>query len=405
MASVQARFSFPSGNRSKRLRRVGSREVDARVERLGKQGHTILPLKPYPDRPLPLHVVEATIQAIQDSHSAPSQGLAALRQAIAMRLANEMSRALDFENEILVTNGGMHALFVAFATLLDPGDEVLVPAPCYFLDGIADLLGFRLNYVPLLEADGFQFDHARLASAITPRTRAIFLNTPVNPTGYVVTRDDLDFLITLAHQHGIWLVSDESYDGMVYDGRKHLSPLSLVQGKDCTILVRSLTKSYCMPAWRVGYIAAPRHIIPEMIRVLEWQCLYGNGVSQGAAAAAIAGPQEWLDGIAEEFQANRNRILGYIENTSLTCVVPQGAPFVFLNTSGLGITGDEFARDLLEQFGIAATPGSTLQSLYHVRIPIGGSAGLLDEAGRRIELASHRYSNQTEELYVATARE
>jgi aspartate/methionine/tyrosine aminotransferase len=175
---------------------------------------------------------------------------------------------------------------------------------------------------------------------------------------------------------------------MVYDGRQHISPLGLSGGRECTIFIRSLTKSYCMPAWRVGYIAAPAHTIPDMTKVLEWQSLYGNAMSQAAAAAALGGPQAWLDGIAEEFQVNRDCILSCIQDTRLTCVVPQGAPFVFLNTSRLDVTGEGFARTLLEQFGIAATPGSTLHAPYHVRIPIGGPVELIEKAGIRIQHAS-----------------
>lgn len=379
-----------SSSRSMLLERVGSRGVDARVEELEKAGHTILPLKPYPNRPLPPHIVNAAIHAVQEPHSAPSRGLDNLRQAIAGRLEQELRLTLDPEREILVTNGGMHALFVAFAALVDTDEEVIVPAPCYFLQGIADLLGFNFVYVPMLESAEFRFDPERLAAAITPHTRAIFLNTPVNPTGYVFTKSDLEFLIDLAHTHGLMIVSDESYDRMVYDGRRHISPLELPGSRECTVLVRSLTKSYCMPAWRVGYITAPSELVPEMTKVLEWQCLYGSGISQAAAAAALEGPQDWLAGIAEEFQANRDRILSHLASTPLSCVTPQGAPFVFLNTSKLDMTGDVFATALLERFGIAATPGSTLKSLYHVRVPIGGSAELLDLAGQRLALAARR---------------
>lgn len=391
MESISTKLSTrPPSTRSLQLERVGSREVDARVEALEKTGHSILPLRPYPDRPLPPHVVDAAIQAVQEPHSAPSRGLASLRQAIAGRLEQELRLTLDPEREILVTNGGMHALFVAFAALVDKGEQVIVPAPCYFLQGIADLLGLDFVYVPMLESAQFRFDSERFAAAITPRTCAIFLNSPVNPTGYVFSQADLEFLIELAHTHGLMLVSDESYDRMVYDGRRHISPLELPGGQDCTVLVRSLTKSYCMPAWRVGYITAPAELIPEMTKVLEWQCLYGSGISQAAAAAALAGSQDWLDGIADEFQANRDRILSHLIDTPLSCVTPQGAPFVFLNTSKLDTTGDVFASGLLERFGIAATPGSTLKSLYHVRIPIGGSAELIDRAGQRIALAARR---------------
>lgn len=383
--------------RANHLIRVGSRQVDMQVELLQRQGQFILPLLPYPNRALPEHVIQAAIRAVCEPHSPPSRGLLVLRDAIARRLAIELSHMYDPEQEILVTNGGMHALFVAFATLLDPGDELIVPAPCYFIQGIADLLGFRIVYVHMHEAENFRFEFERLAAAVTPRTRAIFLNTPVNPTGYVLTTNDLAYLVELAANRGLWLVSDESYDRMIYDGACHTSPLNVPGAQRLTVLVRSMTKSYAMPAWRVGFVAAPATAVEKMTRVLEWQSLYGNGISQAAAAAALSGPQEWLDGVAAEFQRNRDCLIGALEPSPyLTCVVPQGGPFLFVNVSRLQVDGDYFARFILEQYGIAATPGSTLGSSAHVRIPIGGALETAGEAGARLNRAAEQIASRKE---------
>lgn len=381
--------------RAMELGRVGSREVDARVEQLQRQGREILRLLPYPDRPLPEHVVQAAIEAVREPHSPPSRGLPRLRQAIAARLAQELPIELNPDEHILVTSGGMHALFISFAGLLDAGDELLVPAPCYFLQGIADLLGFRIVYVPMFEEENFRFDVGRIADAVTPRTRAIFINTPVNPTGYVLTTQDLTDLIELAAEKGLWLVSDESYDRMIYDGARHVSPLNLPGALPFTVLIRSMTKTYAMPAWRVGYLVAPAATIEKMTRILEWQSLYGNGVSQAAAEAALSGPQEWLDGVAGDFQRNRDCLMEFIQSSEhLICVIPQGGPFVFVNGSRLGVDGDFLAKYLLEECGIAATPGPTLQSRNHVRIPMGGRLETVREAGARLVRAAERIAHK-----------
>lgn len=381
-------------DRAEQLSRVGSRGVDARVEQLQKQGRQFLRLLPYPDRQLPDHVVQAAIEAVHDPHSPPSRGLPRLREAIAARLGQELPLELEPDEQILVTSGGMHALFVSFAALLDTGDELIVPAPCYFLQGIADLLGFRIVYIPMFEAERFRFDVGRLADAVTPRTRAIFINTPVNPTGYVLTRQDLTALIELAAARGLWLVSDESYDRMLYDGARHVSPLNLPGSLPLTVLIRSMTKTYAMPAWRVGYLVAPTATIEKMTRILEWQSLYGNGVSQAAAAAALSGPQQWLDGVADEFQRNRDCMMEFIQASEhLSSVTPQGGPFVFVNASRLGVDGDFLAKYLLEECGIAATPGSTLQSSDHVRIPMGGQLDAVREAGTRLVRAAERIAH------------
>lgn len=371
------------------LGRVGSREVDAQVEVLQQQGHRVLPLKPYPDRPLPLYVVEAAIAAARDAHCAPSRGLPALRHAIAGQLGAEIRVPIVPDQQVLVTNGGMHALFLTFAALLGPGDEVIVPAPCYFLQGIADLLGFQLVYVSMSESEGYRWDHNRLAAAITPRTRAVFVNTPVNPTGYVLTEDDLRTIALLASEHGLWIIADESYDRMLYDGRRHFSILARPEAERQTVLIRSCTKSYAMPAWRVGYVVATAPVVDAMTKILEWQCLYVNTVCQAAAAAAINGPQDWLNGVAEEFQANRDRLLQYVAATQrIHCVVPQGGPFLFLNVAELGVDGDRVAQHLLHESGLAVTPGSTLQSRDHVRLAFGGAPEVIAEVGRRLQTAA-----------------
>jgi aspartate/methionine/tyrosine aminotransferase len=346
-----------------------------------------LSLKPYPPLPTPEHIVYAAQEAAVHPYSAPARGVLSLREGIARHLTAECGAQIDPEQEVLVTNGGMNALHVLFLTLLEPGDEVIVPSPCYFLEGLVQRLGARLVFVPMDGCRGFEWDLGRIEDAITERSKILFLNTPVNPTGRVLTLEELGQIGEIAEAHDICILSDESYDRITYDGRKHVSPLALPGCRERTVLVRSFTKSFVMPAWRVGYIVAEAGLTASFLKMFEWINLYANQVCQAAAAAAIMGPQAWLAEAASILQANRDRVLAGIEGGPLSCAKPQGSPFVFLNVSRLGVSGDAFADLLFRRFGIPAISGSALQAPQYVRIPIGATPDTVDEFVSRLQRA------------------
>jgi aminotransferase len=278
----------------------------------------------------------------------------------------------------------MHALEIAFSTLLDEGDEVIVPSPCYFLEGIIEPRGGKLIYVPMREEDNYRWDFDRLESNIGPRAKCVFLNTPVNPTGYVLTADDLDAIARIVIKHDLLVVADESYDKLIYDGLKHRSIASLPGMQERTILIRSFTKSYAMPNWRVGYIVAPADLVEHFTKVLEWMTLFGSYLSQKAATAALTGPQDWLKGMASEFQSRRDLVYrGIKEIEGLSCVKPLSGPFVFLNVSQLRGTCQETADVLLNDFGVSTVPGSYFHSGDHIRMAFGGKRTVLEEILKR----------------------
>ena len=369
------------------LPRVASRVTAEWALHNNPEEGDFLSLKPYPPLPAPEHVVHAAQEAAAHPHSAPARGLLALREGIARRLDDECGTQIDPDKEVLVTNGGMNALHVVFLTLLEPGDEVIVPSPCYFLEGLVERLGARLVFVPMDESRGFEWDLERIEDAITERSKILFLNTPVNPTGRVLTLDELRQIGEIAEAHNICVLADESYDRLTYDGRKHVSSLALPACRERTILVRSFTKSYVMPAWRVGYIVAEAGLTASFLKMFEWINLYANEVCQAAAAAAITGPQEWLAEAASLLQANRDHVLAGIEDGPLSCVRPQGCPFVFLNVSKLGVSGDAFADLLFRRFGVPAISGSALQAPQYIRIPVGAMPDTIDEFVSRLHRA------------------
>ncbi len=379
----------------KRLPRVASRAANEWFLFNAPEQGDLLPLSPYPPLQLPEHVIQAAIEAASHPKSAPSRGLLSLREAIAALLHSSLDMAIDPEKHVLVTNGGNNGLHIVFLSLLEPGDEVIAPAPCYFLDGLVTGLGAKLVFVPMDEQNDFRWDMERLEKAITKRTKILFLNTPQNPTGCVLTQEELQQIGRMAQKHNLCILADESYERLTFDGRKHISPLAVPECREHTVMVRSFTKSYVMAAWRVGFIVTHAELIDEFLKTSEWIHLYVNHVCQAAAAAAMAGPQTWLANAAALLQANRDRVVAAIRETGvLTCVEPQGGPFVFPNISKLGVDGDVFARLLSRGFGISATAGSALQAPQNVRIPVGASTDIIDELVCRLQKAVRKVQEQ-----------
>jgi aspartate/methionine/tyrosine aminotransferase len=363
---------------------VGSRELETRVAAARRDGVDVLPLNPYPVRTLPAHVLEAAKRAMRENQESPSRGLRSLREAIADDIRPELGRAVDPESEVLVTNGAMHALNLVFRSILRPGDEVVVPAPCYFFHGCIELAGGVAVHVPMREEERFAWDHAAIRRAITRRARAIIVSSPVNPTGYVLSSADLGALARLAIERDLLLISDESYDRMVYDGAAHLSVAALPEATARTVLIRSFTKSFAMPAWRVGYIVAPASLVNLFAKALEWEFLHPSHVGQAACAAAVRGDRGWLGDIAAEFQGRRDRLLdGLSAIPRVSCAPPRGGPFVFLDVHRL-YASSHAASDALLAVGVPTTPGWYCQSDRHVRLAFGATDETLDRAVERI---------------------
>ncbi|TET42355.1 MAG: pyridoxal phosphate-dependent aminotransferase [Dehalococcoidia bacterium] len=368
--------------------RVASRAVDEKIHDLRRQGKEVLKLLPWPDQPIPSHIVEAAREAALQTQCPESRGLLELRQGIAQSLHTEMGIEVNPETEVLITYGAMHGDFVSISSLVSEGDEVLVPTPTFFADGFVALARGRPNWVAMSEADEYRLDLEKLEKAITPKTKVLFLVSPHNPTGYVHNDKDLQGVADLIERHNLFVVSDESYHKMVYDGRQHRSLISLPQARERTVLVRSFTKSYIMPDWRVGYIVASAALIQQFLKVFEWMCLFGSYVPQKAAIAAMRGPQEWVEEARLKMQANRDSFYqGLSQIDGLSAVKPKGGPFFLLNISALGIDEEEFYLKLLLDYGVPTNTGKTLKQTDHLRIQVGAKPETLKEALERLRKA------------------
>lgn len=372
---------------SRSLDRVASRVTDEIASRLCADGREVLRLSGYPNASMPDDLLEAARESVGVLTQPPSQGLMGLREAISDELAMELGYRIS-PDEILITNGAMHALSLVFQTLIAPGDGVLIFSPCYFYHGPVELNGGIVQRVPLVRENGYAFDFERMESAITPQTRFLLLNSPVNPTGYVMTRQDIGRLIALVERHNLVVISDEVYHAFTYDGRSHLSLLSAPELRSRTVMIRSFTKSYGLHVWRTGFLTAPLSTIREIANLLEWNVLGLSYLNQRTAEIVLRSPREWLAILYREMEHTRNIMTAGVQAISDTAIPPpQGGCFLFVDTSHIGLDDTDIAAILLDQFGIPCTPGSSHFHPNAVRIPYGGSRAVVEDAVTRIQEA------------------
>jgi aspartate aminotransferase len=353
------------------------------VADLQAAGKEVLALYGSPHWLPPEHVLDAARSALSDVVGAPAQGLPALCEAAARKLARVNGIEVD-PDQILVTNAANHGLSIVFSALLDPGDEVLTYSPHYYYQGLIELAGGVPTYAPTAEADGWRWNAEVLEQAISARTKMLVVNTPTNPTGYVASEQDLRAIAEIASRHDLLVVSDEAYDHTIYDDHRHLSIGALEGMGERTITVCSCTKSYAMRHWRIGFLATPSRLFPTLRKLLEWNCFQCNHIAQHAATAALEGPEEYIHEIGERFAQCRSLMLAGLEQApGIPFAVPMGGPFLFVNGSRLP-GGAAALRSSLLEHGVATDPGGPFGSADHLRLPFGGEAEDVREAARRI---------------------
>lgn len=382
-------------DRAKALNRCPYRETGDIVASLKAQGKDILTLKGAPYWLPPSHVLEAAAKAVEELPGAPSNGFPELRRAIANKWEHEDGIMADPESEILITNGAMHALYIAVTTFLDPCDEVIMYSPGFHFSDLIQLVGGVPVYAQTRQEDNWRWEAKELEKVISSRTKMIIINSPTNPTGFVAGEDDLSAVADLARKHNLLVLSDECYDNMLYDGARHIRYASLPGVKDHTITICSFTKSYAMQPWRMGYIVASSDLTPYLRKVLEWNLLGCNHVAQRAAQAALEGPQDWVKQFGPRYQRCRDLMIEGLKSApGISFAVPKGTPFLFVNASGLGMSGQEFSDALVYDYGVATEPGKLFGSDFHVRLLFGGSDDEIREGAKRISAAAQKLQEQ-----------
>jgi aspartate aminotransferase len=293
---------------------------------------------------------------------ADNQGEPDLRQAVAEKLARDNGLTYDPHREVLITDGATGGLSVALAVLIQPGDGVLLPDPVYDAYGgpIALWGGHAVRVPSRIEAGRFTFDRAALEAAHTPQTRVLLLNTPWNPVGTALTRAELQEVLAFASAHDLFVISDEIYEALVYDGRQHLAPAAVSdEARQRTVLVNSLSKTYAMTGWRVGYCAAPAEVIQAMLLVLQQSSRGPATFVQDAAACALRAEQGCVRRMTAEYQGRRDLVVNRLRGIAgVEPLISEGGLFVMADVRGLGMPSDDVRRFLLREAGVVVIHGA-----------------------------------------------
>ena len=356
----------------------------AKAKALLKAGKPVIDLTAgEPDGPTPEPVKQAGIRAIQANQTkyTPVAGIPELREAIASLVSRQVSIPYD-PAQALVSCGAKHSLYNALQAICNPGDEVIVFSPYWVsYPPLIQLAGGRPVFVETRESEQFQPDPRALESAITPRTKAIILNSPSNPTGAIMNPARLNEIAQLVLARQLIMISDEIYDQLVYPPERHVSILQ-VEPKlaEQTILVNGVSKTYSMTGWRIGYAVGPRALIDAMTALQSHSTSNPTSISQYAAVAALTGPQDAVQGMVREFQQRRDRLVqGLNRLPGVSCFMPQGAFYAWANIQALGQPADTIARRWLEEAYVATVPGEGFGSPTHVRLSFATSLHAIEE--------------------------
>ena len=315
-----------------------------------------------PDFTTPAHILNAAIEAIRGgcTHYTAMDGTMELREAIAKKLEKDNGIDFDPQTEVTVTSGSQEAMLIAALGFLNRGDEALILDPYYPACHEDTLLAEAKSVsVQLDEKKGYSVETEALESKITERTRMIWLCNPSNPTGHVFSKEDLEVIAEVAKRHDLIVFADEIYEKIVYDGVKHASIGSLAGMEDRTITVNGFSKAYAMTGWRIGYVAAGKKLSVALRNLHYYAVLCPNAISQKAAVAALAGPQNCVHEMVNEYSKRRELMLSGINKIkSLPYTRPKGAFYVFPDFSNYEKSDEAFASHLLKRSGVVTAPGS-----------------------------------------------
>jgi aspartate aminotransferase len=342
-----------------------------------------------PDFDTPEHIKAAAIEALQAGFTkyTPSAGIPELRAAIAEKLARD--NGLTYRaGQVIVNNGAKHSCYNAILATCQPGDEVIIPAPYWVsYPDMVRLVGAEPVIVPTMERNNWKMRAEDFENAMTPRTKMLIMNTPCNPTGSVYTREELEAIVEVASGEDIYILSDEIYEKLVYDDAKHVSIASLSkEAYDLTITVNGFSKAYAMTGWRLGYLAAPEAVAKAVDSIQSHTTANPSSFSQRGALAALKGDQQAVSDMREEFDMRRNYMIDRLSKIpNVTAVKPQGAFYVLLNISQLGLTSQNFADRLLSKANVAVVPGAAFGDDRTIRLSYATSIDIIKKGLDRLQ--------------------
>ena len=344
-----------------------------------------------PDFDTPQHIREAAKRALDAGYTryTPNAGFPDLREALSAKVAQV--NGLDYTpQEVLVSGGGCTgALLLALLTLVDPGDEVIISDPCFVVyEAVARIVGATPVFVAVREEEDFRLIPENVEKSLTTKTKLIILNSPSNPTGGTQYKEDIEGIAEVARKHNLYIVSDEVYETMLYEGMHHHSIAAVKGMRNRTVTVNSFSKTYAMTGWRIGYAVGTREIIDQMIKLQQYTMVHAPAVSQRAALAALNGPQDFIEQMVTIFDERRRFLIPRLnEIEGFRCPTPKGAFYAFPNVEGLGKLSKDMAQILLQSGGVAVVPGSVFGEggEGYLRLSYAQPLDKLEDACNRIE--------------------
>ena len=341
-----------------------------------------------PDFATPWAVREAAIYSLERGHTTytSNYGLLELRKQLSVYLQKMYGVHYRAEDEILITVGVSEGMDLAMRTILDPGDEVLVPEPCYVsYKPCVSLAGGKPIGITTTAANDFQITADQLLSASTPATKAILLGYPSNPTGATMPRDELEKIIRLAKKQNWFIVSDEIYDRLTYDD-PHICVAALPHARERTILLNGFSKAYAMTGWRLGYACAPVEVLTAMMRIHSYTILCAATPSQKGALEALKSCESAVQDMVGQYNRRRKLIVNGLNKIGLTCHMPKGAFYAFPSVASTGLTAEAFAERLLFEEQVAVVPGTAFGAggEQHIRCSYATSLEKIEMALARI---------------------
>jgi len=368
--------------------------ISDRARQLQQEGVNVINLgSGDPDFGTPQHIQEAGIESIKSgfTHYVDSKGTPQLRKAIAEKYQREQGLTYDSNKEIIATASGKVALYIALNALVEPGDEVLIFEPAWVsYRPIVQLLSGIPVGVPLKFEDNFTITDNIIEEYVSKKTKAIIVNSPSNPTGRVLTAAELDSIARMAKKYNLWVLTDDIYEKIIYDGRTHTSLAALPDMKERTIVINGMSKAYAMTGWRLGYLVGPEKIVKEMLKVQQHLVTCAASFTNVAGVAALEGGDECINVMVGEYDKRRREITAALNRIpGVQCALPEGAFYFFPKVDYKGMSSFELAQYLLDRAHVAVTPGSAFGTAGEgcIRLTYATSLANLREAVKRIEEA------------------
>lgn len=373
--------------------------IDTKAKQMAAQGIKVVNFGVgEPDFDTPAHIAKAGVAAIEDGQTryTPASGTERLRQAICQKLSGENELAYS-PAQIVVSNGAKHSIYNALLALCDLGDEVIIPAPYWVsYPEMVKMAGGVPKILDTREDEDFKVRPEELRAAITPRTKALILNSPSNPTGMVYSAGDLKVIADICVKHQVYVISDEIYEKLIYDGAKHVSIASFGPDiKELAIVVNGMSKAYAMTGWRIGYTASNSGLAAAMGSLQSHATSNPNSIAQAASVEALAGPQEAIGVMLQEFERRRRRMVELLNLLPrVSCRMPQGAFYVMANIAGLlGASYDKeiilddvrLAGVMLDKAHVAVVPGSGFGARNYIRLSYATSMENIEAGLGRIK--------------------